>query len=144
MGRAAVPALSPVIHWSRIMAVWTDIAGTRRRGERASMAARTVPGQPDQDQIERFVERLRQESDDALAPVVQPLLQELRGARSYAALQRRLAAAVGEMDLSRFVELMARAGFSAHLAGAAALHVQPPHLRRRARKTARRKNSGSL
>lgn len=78
------------------------------------------------DAIDLFVERLRDSSDEALAPMIRPLLEECRGARSYEDLRARMVRAVQEMDPSRFSEMLARAGFSINLAGTLGLRVSDP------------------
>lgn len=89
-------------------------------------ARRVEPETKPGDAIERFVERLRDESDPAMAPLIRPLLAEMREATSFGDLKRRLATAVAKMDPTAFAELMARAGFTVNLAGQLGLRITKP------------------
>lgn len=97
-------------------------------------------GEPETDAIDRFVERLREESDKALAPMIRPLLRRLRGTRSYGEMKREVARAVQEMDTAPFISMLGRAGFAAALAGESEQQLQPRSARRRAERRARQKS----
>ncbi len=116
--------------------LFTDVDGEngsrRRSGESALSSEATgrergpSPAPKDTpylDKINVFVEKLRNQSDGAMAPIIKPLLGVLEGATSYDDLKRRLALAVSKMDHADLVELMARAGFNVNLAGQAGLKV---------------------
>jgi phage gp29-like protein len=100
-------------------ALWTDVDGSHpdrpRTARNAGRATRREPRY--EDKIDLFVARLREESDGAMAPIIEPLIAEMSQAKSYAAMKKALVKAVARMDPSKFVALMARAGFAAHLAG---------------------------
>jgi phage gp29-like protein len=91
-------------------ALWTDVDARHAVHRRGG-------AQPYQDKIDRFVAALREESDAAMAPIIRPLIAEMRNARSYDAMKAALVKAVAKMDPSKFVELMARAGFAVNVAG---------------------------
>jgi phage gp29-like protein len=78
---------------------------------------RLKPVATSDDAIGRFVAKMREHSDAAMAPIIQPLLKEMGRARNYRELKRAIVKAVAEMDLSKFVELMAQARFAANLGG---------------------------
>ena len=86
---------------------------------------------PALDAIDLFCARLRDESDTAMAPIVKPLLAEMRQARSYEDLKRRMVRAVRAMDPSEFEALMARAGFAVDVAGNLGLQVTAAPRRRK-------------
>jgi phage gp29-like protein len=95
------------------------------------------------DAIDRFVENLRNESDDAMRPIIEPLLAEMENATSYGDLIHRSTDSVKKMFFGRFVELLARAGFKINLAGNLGLRVTDPTPRATqiARKQTPRSNS---
>ncbi len=99
------PALAPA---------FTDIDdGLNRSAHAAAAARRSAP-----DAIDRFVEKLRDEySDEAMAPIIRPLLAKMRTASNYEELVAMAVDAVPEMKVSKLVDLLARAGFNVNAAG---------------------------
>ncbi|MGH8014481.1 MAG: DUF935 domain-containing protein [Candidatus Binataceae bacterium] len=94
-----------------------NTSGAKRSEQASSRAAFQRKDTPTLDKIDRFVERLRNESDAAMAPIIRPLLAEMGAARDYEDLKARVVAAVAKMDVSKFQELLARAGFAVNVAG---------------------------
>ncbi len=90
-----------------LTAAFTDVHARR--------ASADTPA-PSLDAIERFVLKLRDQSDAAMAPIIKPLLHRLEGCTSYAQMQRVLADTISAMDYKPFIDLMARAGFNVQLA----------------------------
>ena len=89
--------------------------------------ARRNGGRDTRDAIDRFVEqRLRDESDEVMAPIIEPLLAEMNEAKNYEDLKARMAKAVPKMFFGKFQELLARAGFKINLAGNLGLRVTDP------------------
>jgi phage gp29-like protein len=91
--------------------------------------AREHDDRSNRDAIERFVEQLRDESDDAMRPIIEPLLEEMALATNYEDLKTRSVGAVKRMFLGRFQEMLARAGFKVNLAGNLGLRVTDPTAR---------------
>jgi phage gp29-like protein len=92
----------------------------------ARFARRDGGDRASQDAIDRFTEKLRNESDEAMAPIIEPLLAEMENATSYEDLKSRIIKAVPKMFFGRFQELLARAGFKINLAGNLGLRVTDP------------------
>jgi phage gp29-like protein len=78
------------------------------------------------DAIDRFVELLRDQSDEAMAPIIEPLLAEMEKATSFDDLKHRSTESVKKMFFGKFQELLARAGFKINLAGNLGLRVTDP------------------
>lgn len=96
---------------------------------RAALAAAILAGtgQPPRDAIDELVDEQAAQWQPVLAPLVAPLLAELDKAvaagESLAAFAARLPQLVEQMDNEPLAERVARAAFSAHLAGAADLDL---------------------
>ncbi len=116
-----------------LMPLYTDVDGTKQRREAgaALSAAASPTTRPERsggkqqveskDAIECFVHSLLEEhSQPAMAPLIEPLLARLRGAKSYAEMKRLVASAVADMKPDAFADLLARAGFNVQLAARAA------------------------
>lgn len=86
-------------------------------GDQKRAAASAIrDGGPD-DSVDAVTEELLGDWDELFEAVADPLAEMLASSSSLADARGRLAASIGTMDLSRFTELMARAGFGAHIAG---------------------------
>jgi phage gp29-like protein len=107
----------------------TDDSGEAGTAARPTEDARFAARRGDrsgQDAIDRFTEKLRDESDEAMRPIIEPLLEEMALATSYEDLKHRSTESVKKMFLGKFQELLARAGFKINLAGNLGLRVTDP------------------
>ncbi|HUY26154.1 MAG TPA: DUF935 domain-containing protein [Candidatus Binataceae bacterium] len=115
-----------------------EVASTRRRSAPSSTEgvrttldrgqdglARSAPlkGGGDGDAIDRFVEKLRNQSDEAMAPIIRPLMAEIRKAKNFTDAKHRVVAAVQRMNPDKFVEMIAQAAMQMNLAGNAGLKL---------------------
>ena len=107
----------------------TPAPGRREAAQNAALAAQP-PAAPPRDAIDDLVDAELAHWRPMLGPLVQPLLAEMQNAlaagESLAAFAERLPQLVQRMDAAPLAERLARAAFSARLAGEAELDLDRP------------------
>lgn len=84
---------------------------------RAAASALLVERRRQDDSVDIVTDELLSDWDELFEAAIDPIEEMLASSSSLTEAQAKLATGIGTMDLDHFAEILARAGFAAHLAG---------------------------